>query len=203
MNSKQRTKKKVREAERKVHENEKRARDIEHEAASRSKDIIAEAKEEASQIRQEVEKWRRDRTEKKKTSARKYKKSNDSVFCFVDQEKEMENEKGRLQEMISEETTKLEKSLNLVNKKQKKDSTVLSNRKGEASHRTHEASRSGNRSNRRRKSQRSDCSGNPKYASEVTSDTTQTVVQLESDEMKGRIIGREGRNINALNAVPE
>ena len=37
-----------------------------------------------------------------------------------------------------------------------------------------------------------------KYAAEVTSDSTATVVTLPSDEMKGRIIGKEGRNINAF-----
>ncbi len=37
-----------------------------------------------------------------------------------------------------------------------------------------------------------------KIASEVTSEATQTLVELPSDEIKGRIIGREGRNINAF-----
>jgi len=37
-----------------------------------------------------------------------------------------------------------------------------------------------------------------KYASEVVSESTVTLVELPSDEMKGRIIGREGRNINAI-----
>ena len=37
-----------------------------------------------------------------------------------------------------------------------------------------------------------------KMASEVTSESTQTIVQLPNDEIKGRIIGREGRNINAF-----
>jgi len=37
-----------------------------------------------------------------------------------------------------------------------------------------------------------------KYASEVVSETTVTLVDIPNDEMKGRIIGREGRNINAI-----
>ena len=37
-----------------------------------------------------------------------------------------------------------------------------------------------------------------KLASDVTSESTQTVVELPSDDIKGRVIGREGRNINAF-----
>ncbi|MDP2691680.1 MAG: ribonuclease Y [bacterium] len=37
-----------------------------------------------------------------------------------------------------------------------------------------------------------------KYAAEVTAESTTTSVTLPSDEMKGRIIGKEGRNINAF-----
>ena len=37
-----------------------------------------------------------------------------------------------------------------------------------------------------------------RYASEVTSESTATVVQLPSDDMKGKIIGKEGRNIIAF-----
>lgn len=40
-----------------------------------------------------------------------------------------------------------------------------------------------------------------RYASETTVESTTTAVPLPQDDMKGRIIGREGRNINAFESV--
>lgn len=40
-----------------------------------------------------------------------------------------------------------------------------------------------------------------RYASETTAESTATIVNLPNDEMKGRIIGREGRNINTFEQI--
>ncbi len=40
-----------------------------------------------------------------------------------------------------------------------------------------------------------------RYAAPVTAENTVTVVKIESDDLKGKIIGREGRNINAFEMV--
>ncbi len=191
--------KKVRDAESQVHAAEKKAREIELSAESSSKDIIADAKDKANRIRQEVEKQEARLEQREQDLDEKVKEIERQRQSLSDKEDALKQKVDELQVKIDEEVSKLEQIAKMKQSEaeerlyeiveEKKEKELLARMK-----------RADNRIKETVEEKARDIIAQAiqKYASEVTSEATQTTVQLESDDMKGRIIGREGRNINAF-----
>ncbi len=113
--------------------------------------------------------------------------------------KDCDKKEAQLQEKIDGIITELEKVSNMTTQEAKKElferveaktsqeiALYIKNREEEAENEADE------------KSRELLSLAMSKYAQEVTTEKTISVVALPSDEMKGRIIGREGRNIRSL-----
>ena len=191
--------KKVREAERKVHESEKHAREVELSAESKAKDIISEGKDKANQIRQEVERQEARMEQKEEDLTKKVDEVENQRITLLEKESEVKKKKEKWDTLLEEQSTKLEslakmsaeeaeeKLLETI-EQQKQDKLLSRMKKSDVE--IEETLEERSREVIVRAIQ--------KYASEVTSENTQTIVNLPDDDMKGRIIGREGRNINAF-----
>lgn len=191
--------KKIREAERKVHESEKHAREIELSAESKSKDIVSEAKDRAAEIRQEAEKTAARIEQKEEDLTKKVDEVERQRLALVEKEKTIAEKNEKMDELILEEKAKIEEVARLSQEeaenrlfelieKEKEGDLVARMKKVEAQM----------EENVEEKAREIIVRAIQKYSSEVTNEATQTIVQLPDDEMKGRIIGREGRNINAF-----
>ncbi len=183
------------------------------EAEARAKEILLEAKEEIHQNRQESEKDIRDRRreldrlerriiqkeemlDKKTDTLEKREQSlqekiketekadQDLQLVFVKQLKELE----RLSGLTSDEAKEL--LLNNVEQQIRQETAVMiKNVEAEA------------REEANKKARNIVSLAIQKCAADVVSETTVSVVALPNDEMKGRIIGREGRNIRTFETM--
>ncbi len=191
--------KKVSDAEKKVHISQQKARELELSAESNAKDIIADAKDEASKIRQEVEKQEARIEQKEEDLTKKVSEVEQQRGALVAQETVLQEQKDKLDTLLNEETEKIEQIAKLSQEEAEKRLFDLIEQKKEEKlvKRMKRADQEIEESVEER-AREVIIRAIQKYSSEVTSESTSTVVQLENDEMKGRIIGREGRNINAF-----
>lgn len=190
---------KISDAEKKIHAAEKKARELELSSESTAKDIIADAKDKANETRQEVEKQQARMEQKEEDLDKKVTEIERQRESVSEQEKQLSDKNNRMEDLINEELKKMEeiakmnqeeaeeRIMELIEKKkEEKIVKKLKRVEQEVEEKAEEKARN------------ILVHAIQKYASEVTGEATQTTVQLENDEMKGRIIGREGRNINAF-----
>ena len=115
---------------------------------------------------------------------------------------EIQNEKSKVEEIRKEELEKLEKISGYSKAKAKEEvmNMVKENMTKEISEYIREAENEA-KLQADSKARELIVTSMQKYAADIASDQTVTVVDLPNDEMKGRIIGREGRNIRTIEAI--
>ena len=192
---------------------EEQASRILAEAETRQKELLLEAKEETLSLRNSLEAELRERrteaarieqrlTQKEENLDRKVETLERREQSVRDREAQIEQLRSEAEEMRHRQATELERVANLTvdEARQQLMAAVEVEIRDEASRRVREIEKEveATAGPRARKIL---ATAIQRYTSEVTAETTVSVVPIPSDDMKGRIIGREGRNIRAIEAA--
>jgi len=189
---------------------ERKAARIAAEARAESKNVLNEARAEAEKVKSAGEAEYRERrselqrqegrlTQKTETLERKLEGVEHRERNLTNKEKEIESIRTQLGEVRGRQLKQLEliSSMSSAEAKQTLLETMEVEIQGEASRRLREWEiKLKEESDKRAQEVLSQTI--QRCASEVVSETTVAAVPLPNDEMKGRLIGREGRNIRAL-----
>lgn len=180
----------------------KSAREI-AEAKAKASDIVLRAKDEAVSLenerRKELKKTEDRLIEREQTLDRKLDELDKRAEKLRVQEDEVENLKGEIREIRTRQQEKLEKIAGLKKSDaadklmQMTERDIKNDLMGLVSKLQKDAV-----DDAEEKAQLILLSAMERMSSEVTAERTVTAIKLTDDEMKGRIIGKEGRNIQAL-----
>lgn len=187
--------------------------DANRDAETHKKELLLEAKEEIHRIRIENEKENRERrTEIQKLERRllNREESIDKKTETLEKKEEiiakrsstLDEKEIMIDELYNQQVTELEKLSGLTSEEAKQ--LLLNDIRKEI---THESAlmikemESRTRENAEKKAREIISCAIQKYAADHVIESTVTVVVLPNDEMKGRIIGREGRNIRTLETL--
>ena len=197
-------------ANRQIRIAQKKAAKIVAEAGLQSKDVLNEAKEEVDRVKAVTDTEYRERRselqhqenrlrQKEATLERKLEDAEQREKNLASREKEIEAIRANLTEVKEKQLKQLEliSSMSSEEAKQVLLDNMETEMKTEASRRLHEWEVKIT-AEAEEKAQGILSQVIQRNASEVVSETTVSVVPLPNDEMKGRLIGREGRNIRAL-----
>jgi len=183
------------------------------EGEARKREAILEAKEEVHRLRNDLEKESRERrselhrlerrlVQKEEALDRKSETLEKKEISLIKQEEEIRKTKEELDELKARELKELEKISGLSSDEARK--LLLNNIEKEIEHeaavmvRDLEAKAKEEGEKRAREII---SLAIQRCAADHVAETTVSVVELPNDEMKGRIIGREGRNIRALETL--
>ncbi|MDY6892726.1 MAG: ribonuclease Y [Chloroflexota bacterium] len=195
---------------RKMHQIQKEATEIVAEAYTKQKEILLEAKEDSLKIKSEVESEIRSRrtelnrqerriSQKEENLDRKTEAFERRERTLANQEKEIETTLGQLDDIKKKQVSQLE-LISGMSTTEAKDA-LLSAVEEECRQEMAQHIRKIEAQVKEEADQQAReiiSFAIQRCASDVASETTVSAVPLPSDDMKGRLIGREGRNIRAL-----
>jgi ribonuclease Y len=186
------------------------ARRIEAEARARQKDLILEAKEEKIRLLREAEEEARSRRNELQGIERRLTQRDEQLDQrsdmleqrdrkLLERERELDLTREQLARAHQEQVTALERVSGLSAEDAK--TILLEAVREEAEHDAVKLARAIERAAREEAGEKARdviVTAMQRIAADHTAEHTVSVIHLPSDEMKGRIIGREGRNIRAL-----
>jgi ribonuclease Y len=186
------------------------ARRIEAEARARQKELILEAKDEKLRLQREAEDEARSRRTELGALERRLLQRDEQLDQrtdmleqrdrkLLDRERELDRVREELAKAHQEQVGALERVSGLSAEDAK--SMLLEAVREEAEHDAVKLARSIEKTAREEANEKARdviVTAMQRIAADQTAEHTVSVVHLPSDEMKGRIIGREGRNIRAL-----
>ncbi|HEY4571237.1 MAG TPA: ribonuclease Y [Kribbella sp.] len=185
---------------------EDRASEVHREAERRASDVRREAESEAQSIRddlreQRLEMERRDHrlTEREERLDEQHRAIEERQHELTAQLAELDRRKAEIKDLEDERRRILEGVANLTAEQAK--SELVASIEDEAKRHAHTIVRDIERQARDEgevKARKIITGAVQRLASEQTSESVVSVVHLPSDDMKGRIIGREGRNIRSF-----
>ncbi|MDD2359219.1 MAG: Rnase Y domain-containing protein, partial [Syntrophaceticus schinkii] len=185
----------------------------EKEAEAKKREAILEAKEEIHLVRTEAERENRERRneiqrmerrflQKEETLDRKLENIEKKENELLKKEQDLGNKSGQLEEMLDKQIRELERISGLSTEEAR--TLILDKVKEEVKREAaliikEEETRAKEEAEKR--AREIVAMAIQKGAAEIVAETTVSVVPLPNDEMKGRIIGREGRNIRTLETL--
>lgn len=196
--------------QRRIAASERSAARILNEAERRQKEILLEAKEEALRFRQqaeaelkerrkEVQRLERRITQKEENLDRKLESLEQRQRNLQNKEAQLDQARAELQEIEEQRKQELERvsSLTAGEAKEMLLAQVEREIRDEANRRLREIEQE-MKEEADERGRKIIAVAMQRLTGDVVSQTTTSVVPLPSEDMKGRIIGREGRNIRAL-----
>ncbi len=189
------------------------------EAAAQKKEMLLQAKDEAFKQKQEMEKEARDREKELKKQEQRLQEKEERLENKLEkvaqkesevmawenqlskQERSFAEKEEHLQQVIDDQTRKLEEISGLTTEEAKERlmSEIESKTKHEAAKMIRQIETEAQET-ASKKAKEILAQSIQRYAGDYISEHTVSAVELPSEEMKGRIIGREGRNIRAIEA---